>query len=236
MRDKKLDYAFHVHTARCGHASSDTEEDYIKYAIKNGMRMIAFTDHIPFPGDPFTGRMKINELDEYIYVIDQLKEKYKKQIEIYSGFEVEYIPEYLSYYREVRKKVDIMILGQHHAKMENGCYTFERSVDKSKIHDVILRAVVEGMRTGLFSVLAHPDRYFHSAEDWTEKDEQFKDQIFQLAKTECIKLERNLGVYEKTGYNMNFWSNLPSGVQTIYGLDAHSLDGMKLCEQVTYSS
>ena len=192
MRDKKLDYAFHVHTARCGHASSDTEEDYIKYAIKNGMRMITFTDHIPFPGDPFTGRMKMSELDGYIYVIDQLKEKYKKQIEVYTGFEVEYIPEYLSYYREVRKKVDIMILGQHHAKMENGCYTFERNVDKNK--------------------------------------------ICRLAKTECIKLERNLGVYEKTGYNMNFWSNLPSGVQTIYGLDAHSLDGMKLCEQVTYSS
>ena len=158
MRDKRIDYAFHIHTVRCGHASLDTEEDYIKYAIKNGMRMITFTDHIPFPGDPFTGRMKMSELNGYIYVIDQLKEKYKKQIEVYSGFEAEYIPEYLSYYREVRKKVDIMILGQHHAKMENGCYTFERNVDKSKIHDVILRAVVEGMRTGLFSVLAHPDR------------------------------------------------------------------------------
>lgn len=35
MKDRRLDYAFHVHTARCGHAALDSEESYIEYAIKN---------------------------------------------------------------------------------------------------------------------------------------------------------------------------------------------------------
>lgn len=28
MKDRRLDYAFHVHTARCGHAALDSEESY----------------------------------------------------------------------------------------------------------------------------------------------------------------------------------------------------------------
>ena len=83
------------------------------------------------------------------------------------------------------------------------------------------------MKTGLFSVLAHPDRYFHSIDNWTEEDEQYKEQIFLLAKERHIKLEKNLSVYEKNGYNMNFWSDMPEGIQIIYGLDAHRLDDMK---------
>lgn len=227
IKDRRLDYAFHVHTARCGHAALDSEESYIEYAIKNDMHMITFTDHAPFPGDPFTGRMKMTKLDEYIHTIKELREKYKKYIKIYSGFEVEYIPEYLSYCCELQKKVDFMILGQHHAKTTDGHYTYEKEIGKNKIYTSIFFAVIEGMKTGLFSVLAHPDRYFHSMNNWTEEDEQFKEQIFLLAKEKHIKLEKNLSVYEKIGYNMNFWNDMPEGIQIIYGLDAHSLDDMK---------
>lgn len=227
MKDRRIDYAFHVHTARCGHASLDSEESYIEYAIKNDLHMITFTDHVPFPGDSFTGRMKMTELYEYIHTIKELREKYKKYIQIYSGFEVEYIPEYLSYYYELQKKVDFMVLGQHHAKTADGYYTYEKGMKKNKIHDAMLRAVIEGMKTGLFSVLAHPDRYFHSIDNWTKEDEKFKEQIFLLAEERHIKLEKNLSVYEKNGFNMNFWGDIPEEIQMIYGLDAHSLKDMK---------
>ena len=75
--------------------------------------------------------------------------------------------------------------------------------------------------------MAHPDRYFHSMNNWTEEDEQFKEQIFLLAKEKNIKSEKNLSVYEKNGYNMNFWGNMPEEIQLIYGLDAHSLKDME---------
>lgn len=53
---------FHVHTYRCGHAENIQDECYIKKAISAGASGIWFTDHAPFPGDPFGGRMKYSEL------------------------------------------------------------------------------------------------------------------------------------------------------------------------------
>jgi histidinol-phosphatase (PHP family) len=53
-----------VHTYRCGHAENVSDEEYIKKAISLGASGIWFTDHAPFPGDPFGNRMKYSELDE----------------------------------------------------------------------------------------------------------------------------------------------------------------------------
>ena len=59
MEEKTI---FHVHSYRCKHASQEKEEEYIKKAIKLGATQIAFTDHAPFPGNPFRNRMSIKEL------------------------------------------------------------------------------------------------------------------------------------------------------------------------------
>lgn len=48
---------FHVHTFRCKHAEETGDEEYIKKAIKLGKTGIWFTDHAPFPGNPFGYRM-----------------------------------------------------------------------------------------------------------------------------------------------------------------------------------
>lgn len=53
-----LDYIFYVHTWRCGHASNEPERAYIESAIELKAKSIIFTDHAPFPNDPFTGRMR----------------------------------------------------------------------------------------------------------------------------------------------------------------------------------
>ena len=55
---------FHVHTYRCGHAENITDEKYIIQSISKNYKDIWFSDHAPFPGDPFGGRMKYNELNE----------------------------------------------------------------------------------------------------------------------------------------------------------------------------
>ena len=51
-------YLFHVHTFRCKHAEMVPDEEYIKKSIDLGATDIWFTDHAPFPGNPFGGRMK----------------------------------------------------------------------------------------------------------------------------------------------------------------------------------
>ena len=42
-----MDYNYHTHTYRCGHAIGEDEE-YIKVSIQNGIKHLGFSDHIPF--------------------------------------------------------------------------------------------------------------------------------------------------------------------------------------------
>lgn len=71
--------AFHIHTWRCGHAGDEREDAYIRTAMYLGAKQITFTDHAPFPGDSFRGRMKMADLPEYIKTLSELKAKTKER-------------------------------------------------------------------------------------------------------------------------------------------------------------
>ena len=57
---------FHIHTWRCKHASMEEDYCYVESAMKLGATRIVFTDHSPFPDNPFTNRMDMEQLPEYI--------------------------------------------------------------------------------------------------------------------------------------------------------------------------
>ena len=42
-----MDYNLHTHTYRCSHATG-TEREYIEAAISAGIKIMGFSDHIPF--------------------------------------------------------------------------------------------------------------------------------------------------------------------------------------------
>lgn len=115
---------FHVHTYRCGHAENISDEAFVKRAIELGSGRIVFTDHAPFPNDPFGKRMKYDELDEYIKSIRTLQEKYADEIEILCGLEVEFLSAYKNYYEYLHEKTDLLIIGQHFYEYD-GKYSFE---------------------------------------------------------------------------------------------------------------
>ena len=64
---------FHVHTYRCRHASDESDEKLIQCAISLGAKKIVFTDHVPFPENPFRNRMEIEEIGEYLETLSALK-------------------------------------------------------------------------------------------------------------------------------------------------------------------
>ena len=45
----KIDYTFHSHTYRCGHAEGDIE-DYVSLAIKSHYHIFGVSDHVFLPG------------------------------------------------------------------------------------------------------------------------------------------------------------------------------------------
>ncbi len=81
---------YHSHNHYCD--GKYAPEEYIKTALSLGLKTFGFSSHVPVP---FKNEwsMKEAELPNYIQEIQILKEKYKGQIEIYTGLEVDYIPE-----------------------------------------------------------------------------------------------------------------------------------------------
>ena len=87
---------YHTYTARCGHASG-REEEYILRAIEGGIKILGFSDHIPFrfPDGHQSGfRVPVEQGRAYVALLSELREKYREQIEIHIGFEMEYYPLY----------------------------------------------------------------------------------------------------------------------------------------------
>jgi len=80
---------YHSHTHYCDGKSAP--EVYIKAAIKQGLKAYGFSSHAPLPF-PCKWAIPRPKIKDYLVEIQELKEQYAGQIEIYLGLEVDYIP------------------------------------------------------------------------------------------------------------------------------------------------
>lgn len=217
---------FHVHTYRCGHAEKVSDEDYIKKAIELRANSITFTDHAPFPNDPFNNRMKYCELVEYISTLQALRMKYEDEITVKIGLEIEYLPSFKCYYEYLKdlKSLDVLLLGQHFSEVGKNKYLFELDKDEIKRSEYLLcgEAIKEGIETNFFDVVAHPDRIFRN-KSWDASCNKLSEEIVELTNKNKIVLEKNLSSMEKKNYyRKEFW-NIAKDSKTIYGYDAHCI-------------
>lgn len=223
---------FHVHTYRCGHAENCMDEDYIRKAISLGAKSIAFTDHAPFPKDPFGNRMRIEELKEYLSTLKSLKEKYSNNIEIYTGLEVEYFDQFLSYYEDLRENpnIDLLVLGQHMYMTQDGNYSFNLPKEYLENEEFLGlgNSIISGIKTGLFDAVAHPDRIFRRRKSFGSSEQKISEIIINTAISHDIPLEVNKSSIREGLYVPEFWRIAQNfGADIIYGYDAHSPD--ELC-------
>ncbi len=223
---------FHVHTYRCKHAGNTPDKDYIEKAIELGAPRIVYTDHAPYPGNPFGNRMEIEQLPEYVATLSRLKEEYRDRIEIMIGLEAEYLPGFREYLYELKNGhgLDLLIMGQHFYEREPGRYSFSDE-DKSDEFRGLCRAMTEGIRTGLFDVVAHPDRAFRRRESFGDEETEFARELINAASLEGVFLEKNISsMHRKRQFWKEFWEILPEQSIAVYGIDAHSVgeieDGM----------
>lgn len=152
----------HNHTTLCNHASG-TSEEYIQRAIELGIDVYGFSDHAPMNYDP-KYRMDISSKPIYEKEILGLKEKYRNDISILLGYEVDYLDGYIL--DEITKaKVDYLIGSVHFLKNKNDMWGFDNpefiGVYKSKDIDTIWSEyfdAIEAMaKTGLFDIVGHLD-------------------------------------------------------------------------------
>ena len=227
---------YHTHTWRCHHADGQ-DEDYIRAALEAGFEELGFADHSPWPfaGGFVSGiRMTCDQLPDYIGSLHALREKYAGRLSIRLGLESEYFPRYHDHLLRMRDAgIEYFILGQHYPDSEEDHpYIGGLCREDSGVMQYA-EAVVRGIRTGLYSYVAHADLLMGPRPDgdFNAACMQATDMICQAAKEQGIPLEYNLlGLVRRIargdqgGYPCPpFWEYARKWhVPAIIGVDAHA--------------
>lgn len=219
---------YHTHTYRCGHASGEDRE-YVEHAIRNGMKVLGFSDHCPwvYPDNTVSGtRMSLDQVDGYFTSLTKLRDEYRDDITIYIGFESEYIPELLEAQDKLLADypVDYHILGQHFIEREPSPYMGIRVPDE-KLLIRYVDSCIAGMESGRYKYLAHPDLLgFTGSREIYDRE---YTRLCEYLKAHDIPVEINLlGVYEHRHYTDPHFLKLAGevGCKAIIGCDAHTPD------------
>lgn len=217
---------YHTHTWRCNHASG-TETEYIEAALQSGLKILGFSDHGPyiFPGDYYSNfRMKLKDLEDYVATVLSLREKFRGQICIPLGLELEYYPNLIHQLIPVLRDqpLDYLLLGQHFVGNEfDSPYSGSLTYDDRLLKEYVDQSI-DGFQTGLFTYFAHPDLIHYCGD--TKKYCQQMVRICREAKACDIPLEFNLlGLSSGRNYpNVDFWRLVAEeGCQVVIGRDAH---------------
>lgn len=231
MSDERMSgFNLHTHTKRCNHATGEDRE-YVEAAIRAGMTTLGFTDHCPqfFPVDGYYShfRMRPEQAAGYAESVRALQKEYASDIRILLGFEAEYYPEtYAALMQFIRPLgLDYMIMGQHFVgnEYDEGSYYVASEGKRESYLERYVSQVKEGLSTGAFAYLAHPDIVWYSGEPafYTEKMRE----LCLFAKERDIPLEYNLlGFVNKRSYPTEaFWDIVAEvGNKVVIGYDAHN--------------
>lgn len=222
---------YHTHTWRCNHASG-TERQYIENAIEAGIRILGFADHspCPFPGDYYSDyRMYLHQTEDYFRILTDLKQEYAGQIEVHMGVEAEYYPALFDGMVDFLRQYpcEYMLLGQHFLGNEiDERYTYLPTRDSAELSRYVSQ-VLDGLKTGLFTYLAHPDLL-----TWQGDEDTYKREMTRLclgAKELGCVIEYNLlGHYLHRNYPTEaFWKIAAEvGNSVIFGIDGHEPSSM----------
>jgi histidinol-phosphatase (PHP family) len=155
---KKIRIDLHNHTTRCNHAKGSMDE-YIQRAIELGIDIYGFSEHAPMDFDAHY-RLKFEEMNAYTNDVLNAKEKYKKDIQILLGYEVDYLKGYMDK-RVLESEVDYLIGSVHFIDkwgFDNpefiGSWK-EKSIDE--IWKAYFEAIENMAKTGYFDIVGHFD-------------------------------------------------------------------------------
>ena len=232
---------YHTHTKYCGHAKGDVE-DYVKEALNLNMEELGISDHAPIPLNHGMTKeeweenycyenMDINTFDNLLKEIDNLKSKYN--IKLYKGCESEYLYNNDDWYKELRCKLDYMILGIHFFNGEGRVLDTYKDINYKNV-DCYYECAKRAIETGLFDYLAHPDLYlfdYKSINGKNEFDAKAKEICLKLIDL-CVKHDIYFEINNNRGLwlypNIEFFKVVkeymdknPNKLKLIIGADAH---------------
>lgn len=236
---------YHTHSEYCGHAGGQLE-DYIKEACALDMSVLGFSEHGPFPGDPFGMRMAFNTLPDYVNELVSLRSRYENRIKIHIGLEIEYLDAYVSYYPILFKDygIEYLIMGQHFfIGPDKKCHNLYDNTFPSSFLIDHCQNMLTGMKSGFFKYIAHPDLMFIRDYGMDENCKKAIEILIAGAEKEHFTLELNANGFrrEKQQYSDSlrypypvdiFWNEVAkTRIPVIIGSDSHSPSN--ICDSYT---
>lgn len=238
---------YHTHTYLCKHAEG-TPGDYIAEAWKAGCPALGFSDHCPYPDEvkerfwPST-RMAEHHIPLYMEEVRQAEAAAREagfSFPVYTGFECEWDKSVESWYKDDLLggfEADYLILGSHWITLGDGTHLYIAEVtDDSALLRAYTDQTIEGMRSGLFSFIAHPDMFMSGWKEWDEEAKACSKAIIDAAIDVGMPLEVNgFGMIKPTNETSRgvrfqypyreFWELVAEkGAKVICNSDAHKPD------------
>jgi len=156
--NKTIRVDLHNHTTRCNHAEG-TVDEYIQRAIELGIDIYGFSEHAPMDFDP-EYRLAFEEMEAYTNEILTAKERYKNDIQLLLGYEVDWLRGHMDE-RVLNADVDYLIGSVHF--IDKWGFDNPEFIGgwKEKNIDEIWQAYFEATRamakSGKFDIVGHLD-------------------------------------------------------------------------------
>jgi len=148
----------HNHTTRCNHAKGSMDA-YIQQAIKLEIDIYGFSEHAPMNFDSYY-RLDFNQMNAYENDVLSLRKKYKNDIRILLGYEVDYLKGYIDE-RVLKSEVDYLIGSVHFIGkwgFDNPEFKYEyQKRDIDQIWQEYFDAIEAMAKTGYFNIVGHLD-------------------------------------------------------------------------------
>lgn len=142
--------------------------DYVVQAAADGCSALGFSDHAPYPDDAvWSGsRMTVAQLPEYAALVGEARAKAAglgdgKAFPVYFGFECEWYPAWESWYRDFLRAetgAEYLVYGPHWVN-DRGEFWYVAEVSDRRLLARYADLTVEGIRSGLYDCVAHPDLF-----------------------------------------------------------------------------
>lgn len=218
----------HNHTPLCNHATG-TPEEYLREAIKHGISIYGFADHAPMSFDP-TYRMDFDAMHSYEKELRALKEKYREQITLLIGYEVDYLDGYMDE-RVLKAKVDYLIGSVHF--LDNWGFDnpeFLKEWERRDVDDVYteyFNKIEQMAQSRFFDIVGHFDLIKVFGHRPHKKIDLFVQNALEAIKQNDMSIEIN-----SAGFRKPVKEPYPSptllglikeaGIDITFGSDAHS--------------
>lgn len=236
---------YHTHTPLCRHAQGEPI-DLAAQAVRLGLPELGFSDHSPMPEDDFDDwRMKASELDQYIEKVELARKRYP-ELSIKIGLEVDYLPGYEDWIRDLARKHpwDYFIGSVHYVSetwaLDNPMQLSEwKKRDPFEVWNAYFERLTMAAESRLFEIIGHADLCKKFCFYPAQNCEPLFRRFLQAARSNEVAIELNTAglrkdcreIYPSASFlKLAFEGDVP----ITFGSDAHAPGevGLNLTEAV----